>query len=232
MNLCICDDDIVVCEHLSRVIARHGAHRLTVYHSAEELLFECDGRYPFDCIFLDIQMKEMNGMACARKIRETDRKVNIAFHSVVEDYVYEGYEVNAIRYLLKPLREEQCLALLNYLEAQKQRERTYIYLNMTRIDCDTIRYIESVKHYNYVFIEKEGGKEQALESRVSLQELLAQLPGNFVQTHRSYVVNLAFVEAIIKDGCCLEGGSRIPVSRNSWQKVNEAFLAFIKGGIG
>ena len=232
MNICICDDDTAVCEHLQSTIYKHGAHRLTIYHSAEELLFECDGSFPFDCIFLDIQMKQMNGMECARKIRKFDKKVNIAFFSVIQDYVFEGYEVNAIRYLLKPLREEQCFDLLDILEAALQKERSYIYLNKTRIDCGRIRYVESIGHYTSIHVEQDGGGEEVLENKISLLELLSQLPECFVQTHRSYVVNLDYVESLIKEGCLLEGGTLIPISRKSLKKVNQAFLDYIKGGLG
>lgn len=103
MRICICDDDKFMCDNLKEMILQHGAHVITVFYSAEELLFECENQFPFDCVFLDIQMKSINGIECARKIREYDKKIGIVFLSAIKDYVFEGYEVNAIRYLLKPL---------------------------------------------------------------------------------------------------------------------------------
>ena len=132
MRICICDDEISQCDVLKEMILAHGAHAVTVYHSAEELLFECENNYAFDCIFLDIQMKGINGIECARKIREKDSHVILVFLSAISDYVFEGYEVQAIRYLLKPLQEEQFFPLLRQLEEQKNAKKKYLIVRSER----------------------------------------------------------------------------------------------------
>ena len=70
-----------------------------------------------------------------------------------------------------------------------------------------------------------------LATKVSLSEMSAKLPVHFVQTHRSYIVNLEHVDSVLKDVCLLDDGSEIPISRNSVKKVNQAFMEFIKGGL-
>ena len=72
-----------------------GKTDLVWYESAEQMLFECDGRYPFDLIILDIQMKETTGMELARKIRQTDAQVPILFLTAIKEYVFEGYEAQS-----------------------------------------------------------------------------------------------------------------------------------------
>lgn len=238
MNICICDDDLTACEHLKNMISHHGFHTITTYHSAEELLFECENHFPFDCIFLDIQMKDMNGVECARRIRQSDEKVKIVLLSVIQDYVFEGYEVGAMRYLLKPLQQEKCHALLDLVEASLETKHHFVYVNKTKVDCEDIIYIESQGHYCYFYMKNNktplGGTAEAkavLGTKTPIGELLSQLPDTFVQTHRSYVVNLSYVESIVKDGCLLSDEILIPISRNSVKKVNSAFMEYIKGGL-
>ena len=225
MRICICDDDIQQCKNLKSMIDSLGLHNISIYHSAEELLFECAEGFPFDVIFLDIQMQEMNGIDCARKIRLIDKKISIVFLTMMKEYVFDGYEVNAIRYLLKPLQLDKCKEVLELIQASLQKEHTFLYINKTKIDCEDILYIESFKHYCSIH-----GKE-VLEVKTSISELYESLPDGFLQTHRSYIVNLAHVESIVKEGCLLSDNTVIPISRNSLKKVNEVFMEYIKGGI-
>lgn len=225
MRICICDDDKSMCDNLKEMILQHGAHAITVFHSAEELLFECENQFPFDLVFLDIQMKSINGIECAHKIREYDKKIGIVFLSAIKDYVFEGYEVNAIRYLLKPLEVEKCHALLDLILESVTKERQYLVVNKTKVDCEKILFIESFGHYCAVHTD------EVIETKVSLSEMSAKLPVHFVQTHRSYIVNLEHVDSVLKDVCLLDDGSEIPISRNSVKKVNRAFMEFIKGGL-
>lgn len=78
--------------------------------------------YPFDLIFLDIDLGGMDGMALARKIRETDSEVPILFLTNHREYVFEGYEVQAFRYLLKPVTEDTLFPLLDELQSCADRK--------------------------------------------------------------------------------------------------------------
>lgn len=226
MKICICDDEISQCENLKAMILKHSLnHEITIFHSAEEMLFECENTFPFDCLFLDIQMKNMNGIDCARKIRESDQKIIIVFLSAIRDYVFEGYEVNAVRYLLKPLDLNKCFEILDLIEHSFQKGHHYLYINKTKIDCEDIRYIESYGHYCTIHANKN------IEIKSSISEIFQQLPNTFIQTHRSYIVNLSHIEAITKDACLLSDQIKIPVSRSSVKKVNEAFMEYLKGGL-
>lgn len=224
MRICICDDDKNICDSIKVMLEKNAFHHITVYNSAEELLFECEDKFPFDVIFLDVQMKQMNGIDCARRIRQYDKKVAIIFLTMIADYVFEGYEVNAVRYLLKPLQEAKCMELLELIRESLQKEHHYLYINKTKLDCEEILYIESYGHYCTIHANEE------FEVKTSLAELYEGLPDEFIQTHRSYIVNLEHVESIIKEGCLLSNNTVIPISRSSYKKVNMAFMEYIKSG--
>lgn len=225
MKICICDDDKNQCEELKEMILKHDTHEIIIYHSAEEMLFECENHFSFDCLFLDIQMKKINGIELAKKIRLYDEHLIIVFLSAISDYVFEGYEVQAIRYLLKPLSEKKCFELLDLIQNSLKQEVFYLYINKTKINCDDILYIEAIGHYCHLHMNN------TLETKENISKLLKELPSYFIQTHRSYLVNLKHVDAINKDVCVLDNQDLIPISRNSIKSVNKAFMEFLKGGI-
>ena len=82
------------------------------YDSAESFLFAWEDEKDFDILFIDIQMKKMDGIKMAKRIRESDNNIALVFTTGVAEYISEGYEVEALHYLIKPIREEkvvQCL---------------------------------------------------------------------------------------------------------------------------
>lgn len=225
MKICICDDDLQQCLLLKEMILKHSNHQITIFYSAEEMLFECEQYFPFDCIFLDIKMDKINGITLAKKIRSDDQNVIIVFLSSSRDYVFLGYEVNAMRYLLKPLEEKKCFELLDLIEQTLVKTKPFILINKTKIYCSNILYIESYGHYCSIHTDK------TIDLKISIGKLLSQLPDYFVQTHRSYIVNLEHVESIEKKNCFLSNQVVVPISRNSIKKVNLAFMEYIKKGL-
>ena len=83
------------------------ACEITVFESGEAFLFEHPDNYPYDLLLLDIQMKGLSGIELAKRIREKDEKIMLAFLTNCGEYVFAGYEVLAARYLMKPLEEEK-----------------------------------------------------------------------------------------------------------------------------
>lgn len=117
MRIAYCEDEPAQrsrMELLLRTFAERKRLPLTVeaFSDSAAFLFQYPGSYPFDLIFLDIDLGGMDGMALARKIRETDSEVPILFLTNHKEYVFEGYEVQAFRYLLKPVTEDTLFPLL------------------------------------------------------------------------------------------------------------------------
>ena len=233
MKIAYCDDEKIQGVYLKNAIAQWESQNkvpceLTIYGSAEEMLFENPDTFPFDIIILDIELDRMNGIELARIIREVDKHVLIAFLSNSREYVFQGYEVQAVRYFVKPLSGEQLfpvLDMVSHTSVQKQ----YIIIGSggekVKLDFDDIIYVEALGHYIHIYTEKTN-----YEVKMNMNEITEKLKGCFISTHRSYLANLHHIERITKTECCLKGGYTIPVSRSAYKQVNQEFIDFYKRG--
>lgn len=234
MRIAYCDDEKIQYIFLQELVeqwesAGNKHCDITVYASAEEMLFENEGSFSFDFILLDIELERMNGVELARKIRQIDKNVTIAFLSNNREYVYEGYEVGAVRYLLKPLTQQQLFPLLDLVQKSLKEEKQYIIIGvsgeMRKLAVDDICYVEALGHYIAIHTNS-----QTYELKMNINDMYDKLNRNFIATHRSYLVNLSHIEQITKTNCRLSGGMQIPISRNSYKAVNQAFIQFYQGG--
>ena len=107
----------------------------------KELLFEHSDSFPFDLLLLDIDMDGMDGMALAKEIRKKIKNFP-SFLTNRSEYVFEGYEVGALRYLLKPVEETKLFSLLDEISYALGKEKRYLIENVggetVKIPVDTI----------------------------------------------------------------------------------------------
>lgn len=197
--------------------------RIQTFESAEEFLFK-DGDKTTDILLLDIEMNSMNGVELAAHVRRDNRRMQIIFVTGYMDYIQEGYEVEALHYLLKPVSAEKLFPVLDRGAERLQTADAALLLSfkgeLVRIPFYEIRYLEVQK--NYVTVH---GKED-YEVKQPLSELERELDESFFRTGRSYIVNLKFVRRITKTEVLLEGGSSVPLSRGMYEKINQAMIRY------
>ena len=232
MRIAICDDEGALAAQVEQLAGRWGMERgnpclARAFASGEELLFETAGSYPFDLILLDIDLGggNLSGLDLARKIRETDARVPLAFLTNYSGHVFEGYEVSALRYLMKPVTAENLFPLLDLALERMERGSRDLVLEVEgeqrRVEEDGILYLEARGHT--ALVETERG---SIMVKAALSSLARQLGTDFVPTHRSFLVNLRHVERVGRTECLLEGGRSVPVSRGAWEKLNRAFIDY------
>ncbi len=207
--------------------ARNVRLVITFVESSEEYLFQYDGRHLFDIIFLDICMKNMNGMELAHEIRKSDRNVQIVFVTGKSEYVFEGYEIGAVRYLIKPVEESRLEETMDACMEKMENSRDD-YLTI-KYDGENLRLLRS----DIIFLKVEGHymqmrtADKVYEWKIGLKEMLAKLDAaRFVKVNRSAVVNLEYVNKITREECILENGDAIPISRGAYGPLNEAFMKY------
>ena len=242
MRIAYCEDEPAQrsrMEMLLRTFAERKRLPLTVeaFSDSAAFLFQYPGSYPFDLIFLDIDLGGMDGMALARKIRETDSEVPILFLTNHREYVFEGYEVQAFRYLLKPVTEDTLFPLLDELQTLRGQEKPHLLLSLggetQKLFLSDLLFVESDNHY--LTLHTAAGTETFKKNLSEFREELSaawQASGGtgecFAAAHRSYLVNLAHVERITRTECLLSDGTKIPVSRGCYASLNQVFLQFYR----
>lgn len=223
------------------------------FPSAEAFWFRYEEDRTFDILFLDIEMNAagalnvngthaaadtdvavdrnavsggggMNGIELAAKIREYDHAVQIVFVTGYMDYIAEGYDVEALHYLLKPVTQERLVSVLDRaVRRAKGREKElclHTAEGTVRIPAGSIRYLEVQR--NYVTVHAE----EPYTVKKTLGELEKELDERFFRTGRSFIVNLRFVQKITKSQVYLKDGTQVPLSRGLYEEINRAVIRY------
>lgn len=224
----VCDDAPgdreIVCSYLERWARERGnVVTKSMFSSAESFLFQLEDNKAYDLLLLDIEMKGINGVELARKIREVNREVQIVFVSGYDDYISDGYDVEALNYILKPVDYEKFAAVLDKAadKIRKNERAIFFELNdgMVRVPMYEITYIEVRANYITVHTTKEE-----LSVRTTLSKIEKELDSRFFRTSRSYIVNLRYVRRTSKKDVTLLDGTTVPLSRGLYEPLNQAFI--------
>ena len=237
MRIAYCEDETAQAELVRSMImqwakSRQETAEVVIFESAEEFLFKNED-YPYDAVFLDIAMRKMNGVELAHAIRKKDKRLPIAFLTADKNFAIEGYEVHAVRYLLKPVTMEKLGGLLDELSAERG-DNTEDTVCITVGGKGTVRklaecsicYAEVLGHYTQLHLNDDSAV-RIKESLAAVVEMLHRKEV-FVKCHRSFVVNLAYVEKISRTECMLSDGTVLPVSRSAYQELNERFIEYYR----
>ena len=204
------------------------AVEISEFESAEDFLSVFEPEI-FDLCFLDIYMKKMNGMDAARQIRELDPELAIVFLTSSADYVYEGYEVQALRYLTKPPVPEKVHAVIDQFLAQTVLKNRRLAVSSGKQNYEVpygkILYIMSVGNNIELHLKDTCIRLSARHTFTKTIEPLLQ-DFRFISCARGVVVNLAHVKALEKDRFLMDNGAPIPISRRQYAAVNDAYIDF------
>ena len=234
-RIAVCEDDSPSRDFESKLInnwAEKSAVNVNIdsYTSAENFLFESEDKLEYDLLLLDIQMGKMNGVELAKTLRRRGFEGALVFLTGVKDYAIEGYEVGAVRYLLKPLKEEEFFKTLSLVHSEFSNREKDVFLlqigaDVSKIEYDKIIYIEARGHYVHLCgsgFEKEW---KAAFSSVS-PDFEAH---DFFCLRRGLLVNLEHISRITRTDCILDNGESIPIARGKYQELNEAFIKHYRG---
>lgn len=197
---------------------------IKIFSSAEAFLFTYEENQDFDLLFLDIEMDGMSGVELARKLRQMGAGLQIVFITGYMDYISEGYDVEALHYLMKPVTGEKLGEVLDRaMERLKTRQREMVLTlpdGIVRVPLYTIRYIEVLK--NYVTVHAA----EAYSMKNTLNELKKGLDASFFQIHRSYIAGLRYVKRVTKTEVILKDNTTLPLSRKLYNDLNQALIHY------
>lgn len=232
VRIAFCEDERPQSEYITRLIKTyakkcHKTITVDTYTSAEQFLISQEDEEPYHLFILDIQLGKMNGMDLAKKIREKEKEAYIVFLTGLKDYAIEGYEVGAVRYLLKPVREEVLFELLEKIcdEIESGGKKYFLYQTSgctKRILFSDIYYIESEGHYVNMHTIQENSRWKS-----SLSSLVKQFETqDFIMVRRGLYANLNHIERIGRMECFLDNGETIPISKSCYKAINQAFIEY------
>ena len=226
-KIAICDDSNADLEYVLNMVHRwaagagHSVHTNT-FPSAENFLFHYAEESDYDILLLDIEMGAMDGVTMAKELRKNNDTVQIVFITGYSDYISEGYEVAALHYLMKPVKEEKLCAVLDRAAEKLQKNEKVLTFEiggeMVRVPIYQIRYADVMG--NYVTIHALTDTTV----KMTLGELEKQLDERFYRAGRSVIVNLTQISRVTKTEIRLADGTAIPLPRGAYEGVNRAII--------
>ena len=227
ITIAICDDDNSQINALKKMLTEWNSSAvINEYNSAEQFLFN----YPdisCDLLLLDIEMGDMNGMELAKQLRAKGDMLPIIFITGFSKYIGDGYDVEALHYLMKPVDREKLFQVLDRYSC-RHRPDTRVILPIGNesvlVASDNIVYLEAFGKKTQITLN--DGKEMICTC--GLSEASEKLGQGFVSCHRSYVVNIGAIRKISRTDITMDSGKKIPLSRRSYDSVNRAFIDYYK----
>lgn len=234
MRIAVCDDCMEDALLLKKYLA---GHEVSVYSDAESLLSDVEVQNKqFDLYLLDIFMEEsMNGIELAERLQRGEEEALLCFVSTSDDFYREAYDLYAIQYLIKPVREESIKKLLKKAQANLERrsdnkEKALVYLWWGKsgvIPYGKIRYI-GIRGHTLVICCTDG---RIQESTGKLNDLEQQICGDtFLRCHQSFIVNIYHVEDM-NGYDLMVAGEWIPVSRRYYAEVRKRYQQILFEGV-
>ncbi len=231
LSCAVIDDEPLAVELMEGYVRKTPFLELCGSYGSAVAAFDALREHPVDLIFCDIQMAGLNGMELARMLPVGTR---VIFTTAFSRYAVEGFRVNAIDYLLKPISYADFLEAaekaLGWFEIRDRAGKVgeadgqpataaapprAIFVKteyrLQQIEFDRILYVEGWRDYVKIHVE---GESQPILSLISLKAMEEQLPGaEFVRVHRSYIVRLNAIR-IIERNRIVFGKEYIPISES------------------
>ena len=227
LKIAICDDEQSQIEYITSLVSLWGVKEehnceIRTFMSAESFLFEYEDDKTYDILLLDVEMKNITGIELAKRIRKDNNRAEIVFITSHFEFVGEGYEVDALHYLIKPILPDKLAQVLT-----KATEKLSVEPPSVVISCDgetvklyvnDILYVESFLHY--IVIHTKDKEYKIKENISTFQEKLSD---DFFRIHRSYIASLKHITQISRTSISI-GKIELPLSRGKYDDVNRAFI--------
>lgn len=230
-RVAICDDEQKQIEDIEDILLKWGSLRghvcrICTFPSGEAFLFAYEEDKAYDILLLDVKMRNISGIDLARRIRQEDDRAEIIFLTSYFEFAGEGYDVDALHYLLKPVSEEKLMQVLDKAAEKLAEQPPHVVIafegSTIKLYEAQILYVESFLHY--ISIHTAEGEYKIKENISSFGEKLSNA---FFRTHRSYLVSLRHIIRISRTSVTLEGEIELPLARGKYDEINRAYISYM-----
>ena len=234
LSVAVCDDEVIECCNMARKI-KDILEEMKIpciirqFQSGRELLQAIES---FDIVFLDIMMQDTDGMKTAKMLRERGNEKILIFVSSSREYVFEAYDVEAFQYLLKPVDDRKLKRVLQKAVLKTEsRSQEYIIVSRERqrkkLFLDDIYYFEIRGR-----VVDAHGAEGIFTYYEQIGELESKLRDKgFFRCHKSYLLNLKYVDGYNRQEAILENGEAIVIAKRRYDEFcQEVFKVMRENG--
>ena len=234
IKIAFCDDDMEVLHQMNELLDRYRVERneditYVAFQSPFELLTEIEKGIRPDILFLDVVMPGQNGMDVAKEIRQYDTNMKIIFLTSSKEFAFDSYEVKALQYLLKPVSPNQLWSIMNdFMVLIKNQKEIFVARTsdgFCKIALEDTNYLEAQNKSVLVF--PHNGTSIEIRELFSRCEEIFTLEQGFFRCHRSYIINLNFVNQFTKNSVTMTNGVTLPISRSRSLAFKEAYFTYM-----
>lgn len=232
MRIAVVDDESVFRKQITEeIVSLYGSEDVSCFHYEDgtEVIRSLENGFELDAVFLDIEMKNMDGMQTARKIRELSKDIPIVFVTSHTDLAMDGYEVAAFRFLSKPVVREKLRQTLQDLEKKLKVDEKIVLVKEGEQIVNSVSdliYVEAANNSTrFVF------RKQTVELRMKFKEAMAlvdNVSSDFCKCHRSYYINLAHVTKLSAQDASMDNGQTIPVARSVCGEAKQKLFEYVR----
>lgn len=224
-QIAICDDEPEQAQRLREHVAAWNKDcKIALFSSAEAFWFAYAGDNRYDILLLDVEMKALSGIDLAKRLRAQGSRMEIIFITSHFELIGEGYEVDALHYLIKPVAEKTLFAVLDRAAEKLAVEPPFLVFfcegETVKLYEADILYVESFLHDLVLYT-----KAKSYRIRESISALAQKLSEDFFRAHRSYLINLKYVTRIGRKTVTLSDTTELPLARGKYDELNRAFIA-------
>lgn len=240
LRIAICDDETIFSKNIEEILLEYTKQKgifceINIFNSGKEFVDLGIEIIKYNIVFLDINMDDMDGLSAAQRIREISNEMFIVFVTAYASYAFDGYKVDAIRYILKNNINfvemiHECMDSISIKMNYVVKRKIFNFNEITKnVSFDHLLYIESRLHRLEFYIMEDDLNKYTMYG--TLNELEKEFSDNdFVRIHQSYLINMKYVKNVSRYKAFLSNGMVFDIPRARYKNVEEKFIAY-KGEI-
>ncbi|MBO4637233.1 MAG: response regulator transcription factor [Clostridiales bacterium] len=235
-NIALCDDEAEFLEFEKTIISSYLnekgiSHSITSFDSGRDLFKDKNRISTFNLIILDVEMADVDGITVAKKIREYNSSVNIAFLSAYMNYSTDGYRVRAVRFILKNKDDmsnyiHECIdCVLANLDLNDRKISLEFTVGKRQIKVSDVLYLQSKGNYTLFVFSSENKEHYLIRSPLKkVTEMMA--PFEFISISAKETVNLYHVTSLSRYTLFLDNKKMLKISQNKYNDACKAFTLY------